>query len=62
MTKRIYRVADGDNVRLVDAANAAQALRHVARDQFDVAPVKPKELAKLMEQGLRVESTDKDSA
>lgn len=60
MTKRIYCVTDGDEVRLVDAANAAQALRHVVRKRFDVAPAKPKDIADLIQRGVRVELTGLD--
>lgn len=55
MTTRIYRVADGDIVRLIEAANPAQALRHCATQRYHVGVAKATDVAYLMSKGVRVE-------
>ena len=55
MTTRIYRVADGDAVRLVEATNPAQALRHCALQRYTIAPAKATDVAYLMGKGIKVE-------
>jgi hypothetical protein len=62
MTERIYAVNNttGDKTRLVLAANPAQALRHVARDQFDVKVASSLDVARLMAGGVTVEQIKAD--
>lgn len=57
MTERIYAVNNttGDKTRLVLAANPAQALRHVAHNQFNVKVASAIDVAKLMADGVTVE-------
>lgn len=57
---RIYRIADGDNVRLVEAANPAQALRHCALQRYTIAPAKATDVAYLMGKGVQVERAGAD--
>lgn len=54
---RIYIVTDrlNQSTRLVRAANPAQALRHVAIDQFEVTPAKADHIAGFLGSDLRVE-------
>lgn len=53
---RIYVVAsDGKPFRLVDATSAAQALRHVAKDAYQVTVAKTRDVAFLMAKGVTVE-------
>ena len=56
-TMAIYKIKEGngDGVRLVDAPNAAAALRFVARKQFVVDVAKIGEVAELVAGGVRVE-------
>lgn len=60
---RIYAVEE-DNVggvtRLVKATNQAQALRHVARDRFDVRVASALEVADLMASGVKVQDATRD--
>jgi hypothetical protein len=55
---RIYIVKDrlNQSTRLVRANNPAQALRHVATDQFTVAPAKTNDLALLLGTSIQVEN------
>lgn len=58
MQTRIYAVTskiDG-KARLVEAANPAQAMRHVAHDLFEVAPANARTVATLMGQGITLET------
>lgn len=55
MTTRIYRVADGDVVRLVEAINPAQAIRHCASQRYRIGVAKATDVAYLMGKGVRVE-------
>ena len=55
MNTRIYRVADGDNVRLIEATNPAQALRHCATQRYLIGVAKATDVAYLMGKGVRVE-------
>lgn len=43
------------NIRLVDADNQAQALRHVAGDEYAVTIPKSREVAQLVADGVKVE-------
>ena len=52
---RIYRVADGDDVRLIEAANPAQALRFCAAARYQIEVARPKDVAYLMSKGVKVE-------
>lgn len=64
MTQRIYAVnnATGDKTRLVLAANPAQALRHVAHNQFNVKVANAIDVAKLMADGVTVEQIKEAAA
>jgi len=54
---RIYVVTTKDgNTRLIDAANASQALRYVAHATFDVQCATAKIVATLVTKGVTVES------
>lgn len=57
MQTRIYTViSKTDNkTRLVEAANPAQALRHVAHDLFEVKPANAMKVASLMLEGVEYE-------
>lgn len=48
------------NIRLVDADNQAQALRHVAGDEYAVTIPKSREVAKLVADGVKVEDYGAD--
>lgn len=55
-TTRLYVVAiDTGHKHLVDAASASQAIRHVTRNMCSAVPATPKDVAMLMDQGVRVE-------
>lgn len=56
---RIYSVRDGETTRLVEATNAAQAMRYVARLSFAISIAKPKEIAEHMAKGVRIEDATK---
>jgi hypothetical protein len=47
---------DVGNKYLVDAATPAQALRHVTAGMFSVTPATPKDVARLMDDGVKVEN------
>jgi hypothetical protein len=55
----LYIVTDSSNsaTRLVEAANPAQALRHVTAKQFAVASASAAAVAKLMSAGIKLETT-----
>ena len=53
---RIYTVIDGENQRLVRAASPAQAVRHVANNQFDVRVSTQTDLENLINAGVKVET------
>jgi len=55
MTTRIYRVADGDVVRLVEAINPAQAIRHCASQRYRIGVAKATDVAYLIGKGVQVE-------
>jgi hypothetical protein len=53
--QRIYKVTNGDNTYLVQAASQAQALRHVAGKTFTVEVAKAIDVATHMMRGATVE-------
>ena len=55
MQTRIYYVADGHETRLIEATSAATAIRHCAVKRYRYGVAKPKEVARLMAQGVKVE-------
>ena len=61
MSTRIYAVRNKDvfnvGVRLVEAATQAQALRHVAQNDYSIDIPNTKEVAELVSSGVRVESS-----
>ncbi len=64
MTQRIYSVSNTTNgsTRLVLAINPAQALRHVAQNQFDVKVASAIDVAKLVAGGVAVEQIKEAAA
>ena len=65
MTTRIYSVSltfspPGAPARLVRAANASQALRHVARDTLAVAVASQDNLVALIAAGVKVETAGEE--
>lgn len=50
-----------DDVRIVRAPNAAQALRHAVRTRFSVRPAKTDDLLELLPAGAVVETAGEDS-
>lgn len=56
--KRIYLVGNGQQVRLVRAANRAQAVSHVARSTIAVSVATQEELVKLLTNGATVEDVE----
>ncbi len=63
MTTRIYIVSqDVGNKFLIDAATPAQALRHVTAGMFDVKAASPKDVARLVADGVKVEAAKSDAA
>lgn len=63
MQTRIYKVTlkGGHNVRLVEAASAAQAVRHVVKDEFIAEVATTKEVAYAMNAGAKVESAQNEN-
>lgn len=55
MQTRIYYVADGHETRLIEATSAAAAIRHCAVKRYRYGVAKPKEVARLMAEGVKVE-------
>lgn len=62
MLTRIYVVINGEEKRLVDAASAAQAIRHCVKNKYSAKAASPKEIAQFMKSGLQVETASDDSA
>jgi hypothetical protein len=54
----IYSVRNKETgiIRLVDAQQNAQALRHVAEDVFEVIVAKPRQIAELVGKGIALET------
>lgn len=59
---RIYRVQDGDAVRLISATNPAQALRFLAGQRYQIRPASAIDVADLMTRGTKVEAATADAA
>ena len=55
MQTRIYQVTDNDTVRLIDAANPAQAIRFCAAQRYTVQVAKAKDICTLMAKGVVLE-------
>lgn len=64
MNTRIYLVRDRatDAVRLVEAANPAQAIRHAALQAYHVKPAKAIDVAYHMGKGAKVEIVKPEQA
>jgi len=58
--QRIYKVSDSQVTHLVQAANQAQALRHVAGKRYTVQAAKPVDVAQLMTSGVQLEIAGPD--
>lgn len=61
MSKRIYLVSSEDTKALVRAANQAQAIRHVAINQYTAKVASQDDLVKLVAAGQSVEDASSDS-
>ena len=61
-TSRPYIILDTqtDEVRIVRAPNAAQALRHAVRTRFSVRPAKADDLLELLPAGAVVETAGEE--
>jgi hypothetical protein len=57
---RIYVVLNGEDRRLVDAASAAQAIRHCVKNKYSAKAATPKEIAQYMKSGLQVETASEE--
>jgi len=59
MSHRIYVVHDNatQKARLIEAGNPAQAVRHVAAEQFMVRVASPYDVAQLVSSGVTLETT-----
>ena len=57
---RIYavtpQVSEAPQVRLVEASNQAQAMRHVAKDTMNVTVASQQDLVKALGSGVKVET------
>jgi len=57
---RIYavtpKVSEAPQVRLVEASNQAQAMRHVAKDTMNVTVASQQDLVKALGSGVKVET------
>ena len=60
-TTRIYIVMQGEERRLVEAASAAQAIRHCVRNVYQAKPATPKDVARNLAAGVAVEYAVEDS-
>ena len=58
--QRIYLVSDGSQTILVQAANQAQALRHVAGTRYAITAAKPIDVAQAMSKGISLEVAGED--
>lgn len=56
---RLYLVKDGSAERLVEATNAPQALRFLARISYSISVASPKDVARLLNAGTRIEDATK---
>ena len=55
MQTRLYRVTDGETIRLIEAANPAQAIRFCAAQRYTVEVAKAKDVCTLMAKGIVLE-------
>jgi hypothetical protein len=65
MKSRLYLVKEisTGNTRLIEATNAAQAMKHVAESQFKCSVVtSTSEAARLVQSGVKVENVGKGDA
>lgn len=60
MITRIYVVINGDEKRLVDAASAAQAIRHCVKNKYNAKAATPKDIAHFMSAGVSIEKATDD--
>lgn len=58
---RIYVVTTGVEQRLVEAASAAQAIRHCVADKYTARPASPKDIAILMSVSVSLEKAGEDA-
>ena len=58
--QRIYLVSDNSQTILVQAANQAQALRHVAGTRYVITAAKPIDVANAMRLGITLEVAGED--
>lgn len=60
----LYVVSDSEkgDERLVDANSRAQAIRHVSLGRFGAKPATPRDVARLMDAGIRVEDASGDAS
>lgn len=52
---RIYVVVHDGKQRLVEAVNAVAAIQHCAKPKYVAIPAKPRDIAELMANGVKVE-------
>lgn len=57
METRIYQVTDGETIRLIEAANPSQAVRHCAAQRYSVQVAKTKDVCTLMANGVVLEQS-----
>ena len=62
MSTRIYAVQGPDTFRLVEAGSKQAALRHVAKDLFNVEVANQKTLVGAMTDGVKVEVAGEEPA
>lgn len=60
MITRIYVVINGEGHRLVDAASAAQAIRHCVKNKYATKAATPKDIAQYMSAGVVIEKAADD--
>lgn len=60
MITRIYVVINGEEKRLVDAASAAQAIRHCVKNKYSAKAATPKDIALYMSAGITIEKAADD--
>lgn len=61
MQTRLYRVTDGDTVRLIEATNPAQAIRFCAAKRYTVEVAKAKDVCTLMAKGVALEQAQEQT-
>jgi hypothetical protein len=63
-TTRFYSVLNtktGEEA-IVDAGNASTAIHHIVNGTFKATPTTPKELARLLEKGVKIQTAGKAAA